>query len=74
MNTNAKYCDDADCEYFDGNDCSLGFDIKFRLPKGYQDIITARNWGYVRPKECKELMKLKENRVKTPISCFIDSG
>ncbi len=57
----AKYCDDADCANFgkpEWGDCSIGLDVKFRVPNGYDDI-QRDNWGYVRPAECKKLMRLK---------------
>jgi hypothetical protein len=45
-----KYCDQANCPHFqggdiDGEDCALGFKVKFRIPKSMSDIYPETNWG-----------------------------
>lgn len=52
-----KYCDDADCPNFqggniEGDDCQLGFKLRFRVPHSMADAV-YRNWGYVMPKACQ---------------------
>lgn len=48
-----KYCDDASCPHFGGDECKLGFKIKFRVPRGYGDI-QNHNWGWVMAKACRK--------------------
>ncbi len=47
-----KYCDDANCTKFDGDECELGFSIRFRLPQSMADAV-YHNWGYVMAKACR---------------------
>ena len=56
-----KYCDDARCPNFhgdelEGEDCSLGFPIKFRPPESYADIM-ACNWGWKMVRACQNKFK-----------------
>lgn len=58
-----RYCDDAHCPKFVGQDCKLGLDVIFRSPKTYQDINTY-NWGWVMPKDCILNVPAREKNVK----------
>lgn len=54
-----KYCDDANCEKFEGGECAFGFYLKFRLPKSIADTF-SRNWGYIMPKICRLRLGMKK--------------
>jgi len=57
MNWNGfKYCDDEPCPKLNGDECDLGFNIKFRLPKSIADAV-YHNWGYVKAKACRKKSK-----------------
>ncbi len=57
-----KYCDDVICTNFEGGECALGFELKFRTPKSYTDINT-HNWGWVMPKACRDRLKLQSKKL-----------
>ena len=50
-----KYCDHEPCPKWNGEECELGFNVKFRVPRSYSDIQAyPPNWGYVMPKVCSK--------------------
>lgn len=55
------YCDDVNCPNFEYQDCTLEFEIKFRMPKSWDDI-HKHNFGYVMSKVCRKKFTHKKSR------------
>lgn len=53
-----QYCED-DCPNLIDTECELGFMIRFRVPKSYDDIQQC-NWGYVKSKACRNKLRYKQ--------------
>jgi hypothetical protein len=56
-----KYCDDG-CEYFHDYECALGYEIEFKTPHSYTDIMEY-NWGWHPVKSCEKI-KVKNLSIK----------
>lgn len=47
-----KYCEDVDCPNLAGDECLLGFQIRFRTPKSMSEAVKS-DCGHVMPKPCR---------------------